>query len=146
MDNGIINIKMGEANKFVLMELCMRDIGKITSRMVAEGRFLLMDKYTKENGARAEFKGKASFLDKMGPHTLDNGSTTCRTVMAIKNGPTEPSMKEVLLIVTSKAMEYSKRRMEASMKDNLKRIKSKAMVTLCGQTEVNTKAFGRMTR
>ena len=109
-------------------------------------KYLEMEMCMKVIGLMVNFKEKEFSLDKMVLLIRVNGSTIYRMVMAIKNGPTEPSMKEVLLIVTSKAMEYSKRRMEASMKDNLKRIKSKAMVTLCGQTEVNTKAFGRMTR
>jgi hypothetical protein len=68
MVNGRTNKKMVEDDRLILMDLYIKDIGRIISLKVMEGKFILMDKYTKDNGTRVNSREKAYFLNQMELH------------------------------------------------------------------------------
>lgn len=96
MDNGIIRIKMVGEGRSMLMGRYIRVIGKIIYLMGMEERYLLMDKYMKDNGIKVNVKEKEFSLERMELHIQDNGWIICRMVMVIKNGQMVYNIKVIL--------------------------------------------------
>ena len=73
MDNGITRVRMAEAGKYSMMDLCMKAIGRIASLMVVAGRYFQMGKFMKDSGLRGNFKGRAFSSERMALHIQGNG-------------------------------------------------------------------------
>lgn len=74
----------------------MRATGLMIWLMVREDSSKLEEMFMRENGSTTKLKEKESTFIKMAPRTLDSGTTTSNTAMAMRNGQMERSTRETM--------------------------------------------------
>jgi hypothetical protein len=98
MGSGKIIKRTGEVDRCTKMDQSTRGTGKTDFLMVQVERYRLMEKCMKASGLKERFKEKECISEKTVHHTRVNGNKIYNTVMDMRNGLTEHSMKAISLM------------------------------------------------
>lgn len=98
MDNGICKKETEEEGKYSLMDRFTKDIGKMISLTAKAEESVQMVKYTKDSGSKAKYKERECSSAKMVHLILENGLMAGSMDMVTKNGVMAHNTKAILLM------------------------------------------------
>lgn len=131
-DNGTVESEMVSVVKCGLMVLDMKDTGWVIRRMDKVNLCTLTETFTKDNGLMIKHTVKEHILMQMELTITVIGSMTNNTALVWSHGLMVPNMKVTTSMAKKKVKVNSHLPMEATMKENLNKMKYVDMENITG--------------